>query len=325
MSKPEPCVVSVDLGGTKVLSAVFSKNMERIARSKKKTNPGEGSDSILETIDRCIKDALEKADRPISSVSAIGVTVPGVFDRDTGTIIQTPNLPFVDYPLKARLETRYDSPVFIENDVNAGTYGEFVAGVAQGYRHIVGIFPGTGIGGGLILDGRLYLGATGNAGEIGHMIINPDGPLCGCGKHGCLEAHASRSAMSKDAVFLASSGAAPETLEAVGTDFSNYTSKIYQKACEGGDERVAALVDRAAWFLGIGMANCANLLSPEMIVVGGGLIERLGARYLDVAERSMREHAMPGVAESVRVVAAILGDDATVVGAAALAYGRVHE
>ena len=317
--KKATCLVGVDLGGTKILSTIFDTSLEKLGSKKKKTLPSEGSESILEKIVTCIEQAMEKTGFDISEIAAIGVTVPGVFDRKTGVVITTPNLPFSQFPLQSLLEERLSAPVRIENDVNAGTYGEFTKGAAKGYKHVVGIFPGTGIGGGLILDGKLFTGATGNAGEIGHMIINPSGPLCGCGRYGCLEAHASRSAIAKDAVFLANSGAAPQTLEAFGTDYSRYTSKVFSKAGSGGDEAIAALADRAAWYLGIGMANCVNLLSPEVIVIGGGLIERLGDRYLTIAESSMREHAMVGICEEVAVVAASLGDDAAVVGAAALA------
>lgn len=323
MTKHDQCVVGVDLGGTKILTAIFDSALQKRAQTKKKTNPSDGEDSIIETICETITDALKKADQSPESLSAIGVTVPGVFDRNTGVVFSTPNLPFSDYPLKQKLEMHFPVPVVIENDVNAGTYGEYRAGAAKGFTHVIGVFPGTGIGGGLILDGKLFIGATGNAGEVGHMIINPSGPLCGCGKYGCLEAHASRSAMSRDAVFLANSGAAPETLASVGTDYAKYTSKVYDRACNGGDATVAAIVDRAAWYLGIGIANCVNLLSPEVVVIGGGLVERLGRHYLDRVEHSMREHAMSGISESVRMIAATLGDDAAVYGAAALANERL--
>ena len=320
----DACIVGVDLGGTKILSTVFTRDLQIVASKKKKTFASEGSDAILEKIVTCVEQAVVKAERVTEDITAIGVTVPGVFDRETGTVITTPNLPFSDYPLRALLEDTIEVPVCIENDVNAGTYGEYKRGAAAGFRHVVGIFPGTGIGGGLILDGKLYIGATGNAGEIGHTIINPCGPMCGCGKRGCLEAHASRSAIAKDAVFLANSGAAPKTLNEFGTDYAKYTSKVFSRAHNGGDTSVAELVYRAAWYLGIGMANCVNLLSPEAIVIGGGLIERLGSAYLERAEASMREHAMEGLCEGVEVLAASLGDDAAVLGAAALAYERTH-
>ncbi len=315
-------VVGVDLGGTKILSAVFDDDLRKIARKKTKTAAVNGSDAVLDNVSLSVAGALDKAKIPMADVDAIGVAVPGVFDRSTGVIIQTPNLPLSDYPLKAALEQHFSRPVWVENDVNAGTYGEYRAGAAKGYRHVLGVFPGTGIGGGLIINGELYIGSGGNAGEIGHMIIQPGGPLCGCGRRGCLEAFAGRSAMARDAVFLANSGAAPDTLAAAGTDYSAYTSKVFHRAIEAGEAAIVGVIERAAWYLGIGLANCVNLLNPEIVVVGGGLVERLGDRYLRVVEQSMRDHAMRGLADHVAVVAASLGDDATVVGAAALAAER---
>ena len=311
-------VVAVDLGGTKILTAAFDSNFAKIGRNKVKTKAYEGADAIFNAVVDSITDALASAKINTNDVRGIGIVIPGVFDRDTGLVVETPNLPLSRFPFKSKLFERIPVPIFIENDVNAGTYGEFRSGAAVGYRHVVGVFPGTGIGGGLILDGKLYIGATGNAGEIGHMIIQTGGPLCGCGQRGCLEALASRSAMARDAVFLANSGSAPATLAQAGTDYSRYSSKTFSKALEAGDEAIERVIDRAAWNLGIGLANCANLLSPEIIVIGGGLVERLGEAYIETVDRSMRSHAMRGIGESVKVVGAKLGDDAAVLGVAAL-------
>ncbi len=310
--------VGVDLGGTKILSAVYDDDFNRVSKEKTKTGAQDGSDAILEKIVSSIRKALEKEGLDISDVSGSGVTVPGVFDRNTGVVHKTPNLPFVDYPLRSRLEKLLDAPVRIENDVNAGTYGEYRAGAGSGYRHIIGLFPGTGIGGGLILNGELFTGATGNAGEIGHMIIQPEGPLCGCGQHGCLESLASRGAIARDAVFLASSGSAPAALEYAGSDYKAFTSKTLFRAVEGGDIAIADVIDRTAYYLGIGMANCVNILNPEIFVIGGGLVDRFGSSYIEKAAESMRKHAMPGLVAGVEVVMATLGDYAATIGAALL-------
>ena len=311
-------VVAVDLGGTKILTAVFDADFAIIGRKKVKTRAYEGADAIFEGVVDSITAAIASSGLSVDAIRGIGIVIPGVFDRSTGFVVETPNLPLSAFPLKSRLSKRFSVPIFIENDVNAGTYGEFRSGAATGYRHVVGVFPGTGIGGGLILDGKLFIGATGNAGEIGHMIIHSEGPLCGCGQRGCLEALASRSAMARDAVYLASSGSAPAALEQAGTDYSRYSSKTFSKALAAGDDAIAGVVDRAAWNLGIGLANCANLLSPEIIVIGGGLVERLGRTYVESVSRSMRAHAMSGIGESVEIVEAKLGDDAAILGSAAL-------
>ena len=310
--------IGVDIGGTKILATVFDKSLVKTSRRKKKTSAFNGAESVVESVVACIRDAIARGNIQEGSLAGIGVTVPGVFERATGTIISTPNLPFENYPLQKHLEDAFGAPVLIENDVNAGTYGEYRAGAARGFKNVIGIFPGTGIGGGLILDGKLYIGASGNAGEIGHMIIQVEGPLCGCGQYGCLEALASRTAMAKDAVSLASAGSAPASLEIAGTDFSAYSSKLFSRAPMSGDKDISRIVERSAWFLGIGMANCVNLLSPDVIVIGGGLVDRIGDEYLRAAEESMRQHAMPGISKCVRVVQADLGDDAASFGVAAL-------
>jgi glucokinase len=207
----------------------------------------------------------------------------------------------------------------LENDVNAGTYGELIAGAGKGYRHVIGLFPGTGLGGGLILDGRLFRGATGGAGEIGHMIIQVDGRRCGCGQYGCLEAMASRTALAKDLVALAATGGAPAIQKKAGSDFSRIKSGLIQSAWEDGEPAVVGLVDRAARHLGIGMANMVNVFNPQLIIIGGGLVEKLGAPYIQKAEQAMRDHAMARLVTIVEVKQAELGDDSTVIGAAALA------
>ncbi len=316
--------VGVDLGGTKILSVVYDDGFNRVSKDKTKTAAQDGSDAILEKIVKSVSNSLDKVDADFSAVKAAGITVPGVFSRDTGVVYTTPNLPFEEYPLKERLQDSLHTTVRIENDVNAGTYGEYRKGAASGYRCVIGLFPGTGIGGGLILNGELYTGATGNAGEIGHTIIQADGPLCGCGKHGCLESLASRSAIARDAVFLASNGSAPAALEYAGTDFKSYTSKTLARSIEGGDAAVQEIIDRSAYYLGIGMANCVNILNPEIFVIGGGLVDRFGDRYIQTAAESMRSHAMEGLVADVRVVQASLGDYAAVIGAALLAREEIE-
>ena len=180
------------------------------------------------------------------------------------------------------------------------------------------MFPGTGIGGGLVLDGRLYRGARGNAGELGHMM-QLDGPLCGCGQYGCLEALASRSAIARDLISQAAIGKAPTVTAKAGTDVRSVRSKMIARVLAAGEQPGVELLERAAERLGIGIANCVNLLNPEMVVLGGGLVEKLGDWLVERTADSMRRHALPSLGEGVEVVAATLGDEAVVRGAAALA------
>ncbi|MEW5814079.1 MAG: ROK family protein [Spirochaetota bacterium] len=311
-------VIGFDLGGTKMISALLEKETIK-GRAKCTTNAQSGIDSVVDSIIQCIHKSLEKAKVTINEVLGIGIAVPGVINRKEGIVVYTPNLGFNNFNLLEILQREFQIPIILENDVNAGVYGEYSKGAARGYRHIVGIFPGTGIGGGLILDGKLYHGATGNAGEIGHMIIQNEGALCGCGQYGCLEAHASRRAMAKEAVAITSAGGAPLTLQEAGTDFKRFKSKVFANAYERGEESIKAVVKKAAYYLGIGMANCVNIFNPEVIVLGGGLVEKLGKEYVAEAEKSMRAHALPALVKDVKVVEASLGDDAIIYGAANIA------
>ncbi len=314
----ENLVMGFDLGGTKMLAAVMSEDDRILGRSKQRTMSQEEPEEIYARIVATIRGALADAGKEAGDILGIGIGSPGPLDLDKGKILDTPNLNLRQFPLKARLEEEFGFKVLLDNDVNVGTYGEYRFGAGKGFRHVVGIFPGTGIGGGLVLDGKLFHGATGAAGEVGHMIVQMGGPLCGCGQYGCLEAVASKTSMAKDMVMLASNGLAPTVLGDGGTDMKRITSKTFRKAIKANEQPVIRLVDRAAEMLGVGMANCVNLLSPEIIVLGGGLIEKLGRSYLQVAEASMRRHAMPFLVEKVKVKAAVLGDDAVILGGAAL-------
>lgn len=312
-------VIGFDLGGTKMLAAVIDQEGTIVATKKEQTPPGGDAKAVYASVVNTIQEAAKKADTKIDSLAGVGIAVPSPVDFKRGVVLSTPNLGLSDFPLRDRLSEDLGIPVVVENDVNAGTFGEYVGGAAKGFTDVVGIFPGTGVGGGLILDGRLYRGATGGAGEVGHMIVQTDGRLCGCGQHGCLEAVASKTAIAKDLVMLADTGSAPTVLELAGTSVAAIKSSVILKAIEAGEAEAIRVVHRAAEFLGIGMANLVNIFNPQLIVVGGGLVEKLGHdHYLGIAEASMRAHAMPRLSEVVEVREAQLGDDAALMGVAAL-------
>ncbi|MCA1754708.1 MAG: ROK family protein [Spirochaeta sp.] len=309
-------LMGFDMGATKMLCAVLDDTYNVIAKNKVKTK-GSGNDEIFSTICRCIDECLAKLPSDAPHLDGIGIACPGPIDEVNGIVRSAPNVGVAEFPLRRLLEERYAVPVLLENDVNAGVFGELVAGAARGKQHVIGLFPGTGLGGGIIMNGELYAGATGGAGEIGHMTVQSDGRLCGCGGYGCLEALASRSAIAKDAVAAAAGGDAPALYAEVGTDLKKVTSGVLRRAIDGGDVVVKRMVERAAYFLGVGMANCVNIFNPELIVIGGGLVEKFGSEYLGVAEGVMRERAMSSLADTVVVAAAELGDYAAVIGAAA--------
>lgn len=289
-----------------------------LSRCKKKTGAEEGPEAVLSRIASVIKTVVKDAGLTADDFDGVSMAVPGPHDREKGIMVYTPNLGFRDFPIKELLEKKIGISVSLENDVNAGTYGEYKLGAGKGLDHVIGLFPGTGIGGGIVLNGRLFRGATGNAGEIGHMIIQADGALCGCGQHGCLEALASRTAISKEAVAAASAGKAPATFAQAGSNFKNYKSGVFAAAYKNNEKSIIDIVERSARYLGIGMANCVNIFNPQMFILGGGVVEKLGKKYVALAEKSMRAHALKHLSKDVTVVEAQLGDDAVFLGAAHL-------
>jgi len=310
--------IGFDLGGTKMIAGVIDSENKIIAREKKKSGSQQGPDEVLKRIMETIKGVIKKAGLNPEQISSLGIAVPGVIDLKAGVVKQAPNLGMRDFPLTEPLEREFPFPVILENDVNAGVYGEFIAGAAKGYDHVLGVFPGTGIGGGLILGGHLYRGATGSAGEFGHMIIQNKGPLCGCGQEGCVEALASRTAMAKDAAALSASGKLPPKLSKYGSEIKSFKSSFFKEAWDMKNPEVNHIIERSAYYLGVAIANTVNLLNPELILLGGGVMEKLGEPYLKMIEKQTREHAMAYPASKLEFVLAQLGDDAVLFGAANL-------
>lgn len=307
-----------DLGGTKIAAGLVDDQGKVVHRVKGKLGKITEVNSVVNGMVELIQGLLAEASVKPQEVRFAGVAVPGILDRKAGVVVMSPNLGFERFPLVERLRRFFPFPFVLENDVNAGLWGEYATGLG-GFRHVLGVFPGTGIGGALVIDGRLYRGATGNAGEVGHITLQREGPLCGCGQLGHLEALASRTAMAKEAAFLISTGRLPEELAAVGTDFRAITSKFFAQALKAGQPDIIHVMERAVEWLGLGIAGMVNILDPELVVLGGGLVEKLGDWFLKRVEASVRAHAMPVIARNVRFVTARLGDNAAIVGSALLA------
>ncbi len=311
--------VGGDLGGTKLLVGLFDDSLKLVGVVKAKTPAVSQGDGIKDLIIQLIKQVLSENLPEGEQLAGICVAVPGPLDLKDGLVLDTPNIGFKNYPLRKHLKEAFKCPVLLENDVNAGIYGEFRAGVALGFNNVVGVYPGSGVGGGMILDGHLYRGARGSAGEVGHMRVQDGGRLCGCGRYGCLETLASKNALARDLVALAATGKAPTIYESAGTDFAKIRSGLIKKSINAGETEVINLVKRLAHYLGIGLANCVNILDPEVVVLGGGLMEKLADDIVPGAEKSMREHAMVGMVKNVKVLVATLGDNSSITGCAWLA------
>jgi len=310
--------IGFDLGGTKMAAGLVDDMGKVISRVKEKLGKITQVDSVVEQMVELLSGLLMQAGVKASDVRTAGVAVPGILDRKRGKVMMSPNLGFDNYPLVEKIQKHHRFPIVLENDVNAGLWGEYALNLRQ-YQHVLGVFPGTGIGGGLIINGKLYRGASGNAGEVGHITLQREGPLCGCGQLGHLEALASRTAMAKDAAFLISTGRLPKELEEFGTDFRNISSKFFALGLKMRQPDVMGIIDRSIEWMGLGLASMINILDPEIVVLGGGLVDKLGDYYVKKVESSMKSHAMPGIGGNVKVVQAKLGDDAAIIGSALLA------
>lgn len=314
-------IVGLDIGGTKMMGCVFDHRYKVVGRCRKKSR----SDKQEEPEDRIVRIVNEAiADAGGVTIRGIGVGSPGPLNPATGVIIDTPNLGWKKFPLGEVLSAAFGVPVAVDNDVNLGTYGEWVFGKVKNCQNVLGLFPGTGIGGGIIIDGKLYHGASGSAGEVGHMTLEIDGPYCGCGKRGCFEALASRVAIASQIAACAARGDAPYILENCGTDISKIRSGVIAKAIESGEKMVEGVVRKAAFYTGVAAANLVNVLSPEALVLGGGLVEAMESLYMEEVTRALKQHTMPFLLKFLKVVPAKLGDDAVAMGAARLIAERLH-
>lgn len=308
-----------DLGGTKMMAVVFDGDFRGVASARAKTQGAEGAAEVLERIRSTILEALGKAGLGLSDLAGIGVGCPGPLDLDRGVILHAPNLGWHDVPLKETLEKKFKCPTVIANDVDAGTYGEYRFGAARGARCALGVFPGTGIGGACIYEGRILRGRTGSCMEIGHVRVQAEGRLCGCGQRGCLESVASRLAISAEAAAAVYRGEAPALRDLAGTDLADIKSGTLAKAIKAGDKAVETIVRNAARQLGSAVASVVNLLAPDVVVLGGGLVEALPEIVLGEVRKAVCGQAMKAFTKDLKIVAAELGDDATAMGAAALA------
>jgi glucokinase len=271
-----PPVVGVDLGGTKILAGVVSTGNELLGRAKRPTPAAEGAEAILRTIVEAIDEALATAQIRRDEIAAAGVGSPGPLDSETGTILFSANMNVRNFPLGPSLSAVMKRPVLVQNDVRVGGYGEFRLGAGRGYGNLVAVFVGTGIGGCLVQNGQVVLGATGNAGEVGHIIVKAGGPRCGCGSRGCLEALASRTAITRRIAKAVRKGLPTSLADKVTRKTGRLKSGEIADAVASGDMIANREVRRAARFLGMGLGSLMNVFGPEIVIVGGGVAGALG-------------------------------------------------
>jgi glucokinase len=310
--------IGVDLGGTKVLAGIFDDAFQLLQRAKVPTEAARGPETVFGQIRQAVAQAMDKAGARPEQVGALGLGIPGQIDPVARRVRFAPNLNWKDLDLGPRLPREWIWPCFIENDVRLGTYGEFKHGAAKGARHVLGIFVGTGVGGGLILNGDLYTGFNFSAGEIGHIVMH-------WRKGTTLEGLAGRAAMMERATpFLED---APKNVRKAwkSIDLSAVRSSQLADLFRDKDAIAVQLVDDAARALGAAVANMLNLLSPEVIVIGGGVAGALGEPFLERIWEVAQRYTLPRVAEGVRYLPAALQDDAGIYGAAAYARDRQEQ
>lgn len=321
----QACWIGFDLGGTKMLATVMDGQFEILGRKRRKTRGHEGIDAGLKRIVETIEKALEDAQVERNSLGGIGVGCAGPLDLDRGIILEAPNLGWADVRIKDALEAAFGCPAVITNDVDAGVYGEYQFGAGRRSRCVLGVFPGTGIGGGCVYEDRILRGKSSSCLEIGHVQVLPGGPRCGCGQYGCLEAVASRLAIAAAAAQAAYRGQAPHLRKLAGTDLSEIRSGVLAQAIAEGDTVLERIVRDAARAVGTAIGGVVHLLAPDTVVLGGGLVEAMPKLYVSAVHEAAEAFVLPSFKGTFRVVAAELGDDATARGAAAWARKLIAE
>ena len=307
------------MGGTNIAAALVGPSGQVRARHRNRTPRDTSPQDVLKAISNTIRGLLDQGGAKPQDLCGIGLGVAGVVDTDAGLVVKTPNMNLSGLQVVAPLRKRFGVPIVLGNDVDVGTLGECWLGAARGAQNVVGIFVGTGIGGGVICHGRLVRGARLAAGEIGHIVMQIDGPLCGCGNRGCLEALASRTAIERDirqALKAGRKSAVVEMLE--GDRKAPIRSSVLSKALKRRDPLVTEVMERASTVLGYACLTVRHLLDPEVIVLGGGVIEACGDFVTPIVMRVVEADALPGARKAGEIVESALGDDAGVLGAVAM-------
>lgn len=321
-----PYALGVDLGGTKILAGVVDIRTGKVRSSVfRRTHPEHGEETVFHRLVEVAREAIVEADVARNQVRAIGIGVAGQVDTEHGILTRAPNLPddLVGIPLAGRLGDELHLPVTVVNDVVAAAAGEAHFGAGQGYSNFVCVFVGTGIGGAVYQNGEPYVGATNTAGELGHMVIDYDGRICGCGGKGHLEAYASRTSIVRTILAALRQGrkSCLATVEPDPNPNDVAASTIHDvtvdEAIRAGDELAIELVQDGARYMAAGLASIINFYNPPRIILGGGMVEKVGA-FFDMVRSHAIEEALLGPRQQIEIVKAALGDNSGIVGAAVL-------
>jgi glucokinase len=318
-------IIGVDLGGTNVKTAIVSRDKKIIAKDSRPTNAEGGPEAVMDVMEQSIRDLTASSGVSLSNVLAVGFGAPGPMNWQTGVVFSPPNLPgWKNVPLADAMQKRLGAPCYVDNDANVAAYGEYWLGAGQGTQSMAVFTLGTGVGGGLVVFGQLLRGIDGTAGELGHLKVQRDGRLCGCGSHGCLEAYASVTGMVRTAIEGLESGKISMLTEMCGSHLDAITGKMISDAAAQGDAFAQWVFKETAIWLGLGIASLVNLQNPEKVVLCGGMIAA-GDMLFNPVRETMLANTFEVPGRRCQIVAAGLGADSGVIGCAGCALARFEE
>lgn len=314
--------LGVDLGGTKILASLVRESGMVLGRERRTTPRDCKTKSVLDAITDAAAGVLERQGMAAKALAGVGIVVAGVVDPDAGLVVHTPNMSLSGLKMAAPLEKHFGVPVALGNDTNCATLGEAWLGSARGAASAIGVYVGTGIGGGYVCDGELWRGSREAALEVGHIVAEIDGPVCGCGNKGCLEALASRTAMERQVRQAVENGTETALTDILDGDLTMVRSGAIRKAIDAGDKLMTEVLRRASRVIGHGLLTLRHVLDPEVIVIGGGVVEACGDFMYPIVREVLDGDGLSGAREGGDVLISSLGDDAGILGAVALARQR---
>jgi glucokinase len=307
-------LLGIDLGGTNISVGLVNEKGELLAKTTTPTMNGRNADDILDDMARLCYKLLSDMNLKVEDVHSLGVGLPGLMDKEKGVLIYANNLNFDNVNVVKEMQKRIDLPVYIENDANCAAIGEITCGAAHGDKNVIYVTLGTGVGAGIIINGKVFDGAFGGGGEAGHMVIIAEGELCTCGRKGCWEAYASAYALRREGRIAAAKYPNGKIYELVDGNIKLIDAKTVFDAAELGDEKALEIIDWYIKYVAIGLVNLVNIFQPEAIVIGGGICAQ-GDRVIKPVTRILHDRVYGGQLKT-KIAVATLGNDAGIVGAA---------
>jgi len=317
-------IIGIDLGGTNIKAAIFNLDLQLIVEQRKLTEAQYGPEHVLNNIKQIIEEMMENLHITQDSIYCMGMGIPGLLDPNEGISFFSPNFPnWENIHVINEIKKKFDFPVFIDNDVRVNLYGEWRYGAGVNLKNIILITLGTGLGSGIVVDGKVIYGATASAGEIGHMNMYREGRPCKCGSSGCLGRYVSAVGMVNTFIGKLKGGRKSIIEEWINHDINNIQAKMISKAYDLHDNLAIEVMHETGQLLGFGLANVINLFNPEIIIVGGGM-SSAGDRLLNTTRETIKAHSLKISSKACKVIQAELGDRAGIVGAAAYAKDRIN-